>query len=85
MGARKKEINNKNDEGNGNTCFERVERKEQHKTETRLVRSENARAFMKIPSSPSLLPGMRRGVDCVRKKDTASARCRKQLLFVHLS
>lgn len=31
-------------------------------------RSESARAFRRIPSSPSLLLGMKKGIDCIRKK-----------------
>ncbi|KFK38901.1 hypothetical protein AALP_AA3G175600 [Arabis alpina] len=31
-------------------------------------RSESARAFRRIPSSPSLIFGMKKGIDCIRKK-----------------
>ncbi|XP_042482680.1 uncharacterized protein LOC122063084 [Macadamia integrifolia] len=33
-----------------------------------LVRSESARAFRPFPSSPSVMLGMKKGVDCMRKK-----------------
>ncbi|KAK6912148.1 hypothetical protein RJ641_024241 [Dillenia turbinata] len=33
-----------------------------------LVRSESARAFRRIPSSPPMILNMRNGVDCMRKK-----------------
>ncbi|KAL8138806.1 hypothetical protein V2J09_004807 [Rumex salicifolius] len=33
-----------------------------------LGRSESARAFRVIPSSPSMILGMKKGVDCIRKK-----------------
>ncbi|PSR96049.1 Myosin-10 like [Actinidia chinensis var. chinensis] len=42
--------------------------KERKGKEKGLVRSESARAFRRIPSSPSLIMGMRKGVDCIRKK-----------------
>ena len=32
------------------------------------MRSESGRAFRRIPSSLSLIMGMREGVDCIRKK-----------------
>ncbi|CAN7001192.1 hypothetical protein IGI04_020375 [Brassica rapa subsp. trilocularis] len=35
-------------------------------------RSESARAFRRIPSSPSLIFGMKKGLDCVRKKPVVS-------------
>ena len=56
----------------GSTSFEGVERKEQHEKERRLVRSESARALRQIPSSPSLILGMRKGADCIGKKPTGS-------------
>ncbi|TKY48113.1 hypothetical protein E2542_SST25527 [Spatholobus suberectus] len=59
-------------EGNCTLSFEGMERKEQHKKEKRLARSESARALRRIPSSPSLLLGIRKGVDCIRKKPMAS-------------
>lgn len=52
--------------------FEGVERKEQPKKEKRLGRSESARNLRRIPSSPSLLLGIRKGVDFIRKKPLAS-------------
>lgn len=60
------------DEGNGIRSFEGVKRKEEHKKGKRLFRSESARALRRIPSSPSLLLGMRKGVDCIRKKSIVS-------------
>lgn len=52
---------------------EGMEKKEQHKKEKRLPRSESARTLRRIPSSPSLLfGGIRKGVDYIRKKPTAS-------------
>ncbi|XP_057458341.1 nuclear matrix constituent protein 1 isoform X2 [Lotus japonicus] len=54
-------------EGNGPNSFEGLERKEQHKKGKSLVRSESARTLRRIPSSPSLLLGMRKGVDRIRK------------------
>ncbi|KAK7255292.1 hypothetical protein RIF29_28699 [Crotalaria pallida] len=55
--------------GNGITSFEGMERKEQHKMEKKIVRSESARALRRIPSSPSLLlSGMRKGVERITKK-----------------
>lgn len=35
-------------------------------------RSESARAFRRIPSSPSLIFGMKKGIDCIRKKPVVS-------------
>ncbi|XP_061365093.1 uncharacterized protein LOC133308479 [Gastrolobium bilobum] len=46
---------------------EGVKRKEQHKKGKRLFRSESARALRRITSSPSLLIGIRKGVDRFRK------------------
>ncbi|KAK9266279.1 hypothetical protein L1049_001800 [Liquidambar formosana] len=48
--------------------FEGKERREKCGKERGLVRSESARAFRPIPSSPSVILGMRRGVDCIGKK-----------------
>ncbi|XP_015872226.3 uncharacterized protein LOC107409301 [Ziziphus jujuba] len=48
--------------------FEGRERSNQNGKERKLVRSESARAFHRIPSSPSLILGMKKGVDCIRKK-----------------
>ncbi|XP_070660539.1 uncharacterized protein [Malus domestica] len=36
--------------------------------ERKLTRSESARAFRRIPSSPSIILSMKKGVDCIRKK-----------------
>ncbi|KAK7325205.1 hypothetical protein VNO77_29363 [Canavalia gladiata] len=58
-------------EGNGTPGFEGMERKEQHKKEKKLARSESARILRRIPSSPLLL-GIKKGVDCIRKKPMAS-------------
>lgn len=48
--------------------FEGRERSDQNGKERKLVRSESARAFRRIPSSPSLILGMKKGIDCIRKK-----------------
>ncbi|KAK6914948.1 hypothetical protein RJ641_020065 [Dillenia turbinata] len=45
---------------------ESIDRKER-RAKKGLVRSESARAFRRIPSSPMIL-NMRKGVDCIRKK-----------------
>ena len=53
----------------GSRSFEGRERKDHNGKERKLVRSESARTFRRIPSSPSLiLGGMRKGVDCIGKK-----------------
>ncbi|KAL2332428.1 hypothetical protein Fmac_020009 [Flemingia macrophylla] len=59
-------------EGNHTPSFEGMERKELHEKGKKLARSESARTLRRIPSSPSLLLGIRKGVDCIRKKSTAS-------------
>ncbi|KAG4947900.1 hypothetical protein AAZX31_15G011400 [Glycine max] len=59
-------------EGNCTPNVEGMERKEQHKKEKRLPRSESARSLRRIPSSPSLLLGIKKGVDYIWKKPTAS-------------
>ncbi|XWS19049.1 hypothetical protein CRYUN_Cryun32bG0097600 [Craigia yunnanensis] len=46
----------------------RKERIEKNGKERILMRSESARAFRRIPSSPSLILGMKKGVECMRKK-----------------
>ncbi|KAJ4958098.1 hypothetical protein NE237_025209 [Protea cynaroides] len=48
--------------------FEGKERREKGSKERGLVRSQSARAFRQIPSSPSVILGMKKGVDCIRKK-----------------
>lgn len=49
--------------------FEGKERRDQSNgKERKLARSESARAFRRIPSSPSIILGMKKGVDCIRKK-----------------
>ncbi|XP_020223172.1 uncharacterized protein LOC109805499 isoform X1 [Cajanus cajan] len=58
-------------EGNCTPSFEGMERKEENKKGKKLARSESARTLKRIPSSPSLLLGIRKGVDCIRKKPTA--------------
>ncbi|KAM6602202.1 hypothetical protein CsatA_021811 [Cannabis sativa] len=40
--------------------------------ERKLVRSESFRAFRRIPSSPSLILGMKKSVDCIGKKPMVS-------------
>ncbi|XP_027340689.1 trichohyalin [Abrus precatorius] len=59
-------------EGNGTPSFEGMERKEQHKKGKKLARSESAKTLRRIPSSPSLLLGIKKGVDYIRKKPMAS-------------
>ncbi|KAJ6389418.1 hypothetical protein OIU77_027699 [Salix suchowensis] len=61
------------EKGNGSEAiesshsFEGKERIESKK-ERVLTRSESARTMRRIPSSPSLILGMRKGVECMRKK-----------------
>ncbi|XP_058192382.1 uncharacterized protein LOC131309790 [Rhododendron vialii] len=50
------------------TSFEVQEKKERNAKEKGLARSDSFRAFRRIPSSPSLILGMRKGVDCISKK-----------------
>jgi hypothetical protein len=60
-------------EGIGSSSFEVRERRDHNNgKERKLVRSESARAFGRIPSSPSLILGMRKGVDCIGKKPMVS-------------
>ncbi|XP_027925943.1 uncharacterized protein LOC114183210 [Vigna unguiculata] len=59
-------------EGNCTPNVEGMEKMEEHKKEKKLPRSESARTLRRIPSSPSLLFGIRKGVDYIRKKPTAS-------------
>lgn len=40
--------------------------------ERKLMRSESFRAFRRIPSSPSIILGMKKGVDCIGKKPMVS-------------
>lgn len=40
--------------------------------ERKLVRSESFRGFRRIPSSPSIILGMKKGVDCIGKKPMVS-------------
>ena len=54
-------------EGNGAPSFEKGMESKEHKKGKSLVRSESAGTLKRIPSSPLLL-GMRKGVDCIRKK-----------------
>ncbi|XP_009611141.1 uncharacterized protein [Nicotiana tomentosiformis] len=54
--------------GRSSSC-ERTERKSEKEKERELLRSDSARLFRRIPSSPSLLlSGMKKRVDCIRKK-----------------
>ncbi|KAK6264003.1 hypothetical protein QUC31_012123 [Theobroma cacao] len=46
----------------------RKQRIEKNGKERIITRSESARAFRRIPSSPSLIFGMKKGVECMRKK-----------------
>ncbi|KAF9613403.1 hypothetical protein IFM89_008233 [Coptis chinensis] len=48
--------------------FEGKERKENSGKDRGLLRSESARAFRPIPYSPSVILGMKKGVDCIGKK-----------------
>ncbi|KAL6134393.1 hypothetical protein ACLB2K_066625 [Fragaria x ananassa] len=41
--------------------------------ERKIARSESARVFRRIPSSPSIILGMKKGVDCMRKKPIVSS------------
>ncbi|KAL2332426.1 hypothetical protein Fmac_020007 [Flemingia macrophylla] len=59
-------------EENHTPSFEGMERKELQEKGKNLARSGSARTLRRIPSSPSLLLGIRKGVDCIRKKSTAS-------------
>ncbi|MCD7450808.1 hypothetical protein HAX54_008551 [Datura stramonium] len=54
--------------GRSSSC-ERTARKSEKEKERELLRSDSARLFRRIPSSPSLLlSGMKKRVDCMRKK-----------------
>ncbi|KAJ8553401.1 hypothetical protein K7X08_024079 [Anisodus acutangulus] len=54
--------------GRSSSC-ERTERKSEKEKERELLRSDSARLFRRIPSSPSLLlSGMKKRVDCMTKK-----------------
>lgn len=60
-------------EGIGSSRFEGGrERRDHNGKERKLVRSESARGFRRIPSSPSLMLGMKKGVDCIGKKPMVS-------------
>lgn len=49
--------------------FENGKKKEKNESEKGFARSESFRAFRRIPSSPSLILGMKKGVDyCIRRK-----------------
>ncbi|OVA06542.1 hypothetical protein BVC80_1739g26 [Macleaya cordata] len=48
--------------------FEGKERRERTEKDKGLVRCESARAFRPIPYSPSVILGMKKGVDCMGKK-----------------
>ncbi|KGN58139.1 titin homolog [Cucumis sativus] len=52
--------------------IEESEKKEQSGKEIKFTRSDSARIFRRIPSSPSLILGMKRGVDCMGKKPMVS-------------
>lgn len=51
---------------------EECEKNEQSGKEIKFTRSNSARIFRRIPSSPSLILGMKKGVDCMGKKPTVS-------------
>ncbi|KAM5578897.1 hypothetical protein ABKV19_008952 [Rosa sericea] len=54
--------------------FEGRERRDRSNgKERKLARSESARVFRRIPSSPSIILGMKKGVDCMRKKPIVSS------------
>lgn len=54
--------------GRSSSC-ERTGRKSEKEKERELLRSDSVRLFRRIPSSPSLLlSGMKKRVDCMRKK-----------------
>lgn len=64
---------NASGEGIGSSkSFEVKERTENGK-ERVLTRSESARTLRRTPSSPSLILGMRKGVECMRKKPVVTA------------
>lgn len=48
--------------------FEVKERSEKNGKFKEVVRSESARVLRRIPSSPSIILGMKKGVDCIRRK-----------------
>ncbi|PIA65395.1 hypothetical protein AQUCO_00100700v1 [Aquilegia coerulea] len=50
------------------TSFGAKERRERSGKERGLTRSESARTFRPIPYSPSVILGMKKGVDCIGKK-----------------
>ncbi|KAL1298134.1 hypothetical protein HN51_042541 [Arachis hypogaea] len=54
-------------EGNRTPNFDKVMESKEQKKGKRLVRSESAGTLRRIPSSPLLL-GMKKGVECIRKK-----------------
>lgn len=51
---------------------ERERRSQSVGKERKLARCESARAIRRIPSSPSIILGMKKGVDCMRKKPMVS-------------
>ncbi|EXB80177.1 hypothetical protein L484_003178 [Morus notabilis] len=63
----------KSEKSEVNNVTEGVERRSQSVgKERKLVRCESARAFRRIPSSPSIILGMKKGVECIRKKPMVS-------------
>lgn len=54
--------------GNRRKSFEVKERSEKIGKFKEIARSESARMLRRIPSSPSIILGMKKGVDCIRKK-----------------
>ncbi|KAF8400716.1 hypothetical protein HHK36_014016 [Tetracentron sinense] len=54
--------------GSSKSFGRKEERRERNGKEKGLVRCESARAFRPIPYSPSVILGMRKGVDCIGKK-----------------
>ncbi|XP_043726200.1 uncharacterized protein LOC122672776 [Telopea speciosissima] len=63
-----REVDNVGKDVGGSMSFEGKERREKSGKERGLVRSESARSFRPFPSSPSVILGMKKGVDCMRKK-----------------
>ncbi|XP_004305311.1 PREDICTED: uncharacterized protein LOC101300839 [Fragaria vesca subsp. vesca] len=59
---------------NSRKSFEGRERRDKSNgKEKTIARSESARVFRRIPSSPSIILGMKKGVDCMRKKPIVSS------------
>ncbi|XP_010545784.1 PREDICTED: trichohyalin [Tarenaya hassleriana] len=70
--AKKKEARTES-AGRGRTSFDSKKTPEKKAKEKAVKRSESARAFRRIPSSPSLIFGTKKGVDSIRKKPVVVA------------